>query len=199
MDPLPSDSSHQEEDRQESVERAGLVHPGRADQGLHGREPESQEGERRPLLRQGHDAQVSHFDCLRGLILVLQGPRTSLPGERAALEEVGGRQLVSVKLPAMVKRNVVFCLQGLLPLSHNSSTSILLCRAYVTLLLRVTSTIFGDFVSRKESLLEYFISGHIWVCSRPGRRLPKAIRVPSTQRAAWCLGESYDRSHECSE
>ena len=65
MDPLPSDSSHQEEDRQESVERVGLFHPGRADQGLHGREPESQEGERRPLLRQGHDAQVSHVDYLR--------------------------------------------------------------------------------------------------------------------------------------
>ena len=96
MGPLPSDSSHEEEDRQESVERVGLFHPGGADQGLHGREPESQEGERRPLLRQGHDAQVSHFDCLRGLILVLQGPRTSLPGERAALKKVGGRQLVSV-------------------------------------------------------------------------------------------------------
>ena len=199
MDPLPSDSSHQEEDRQESVERVGLFHPGRADQGLHGREPESQEGERRPLLRQGHDAQVSHVDYLRGLILVLQGPRTCLPGERAALEEVGGRQLVSVKFPAMVKWNEVFCLQGLLPLSHNSSASILLCRAYVTLLLRITSTIFGDFISRKESLLEHFISGHIWVCARPGGRLPKAIRVPSAQWATWCLGESYDRSHECSE
>ena len=51
---------------------------------------------------------------------------------------------------ALVKRNVVFCLQGLLPLSHNSSASILLRRAYVTLLLRVSSTIFGDFVSSKE-------------------------------------------------
>ena len=102
MDPLPSDSSHQEEDRQESVERVGLFHPGGADQGLHGREPESQEGERRPLLRQGHDAQVSHFDYLRGLILVLQGPRTSLPRERAPLKEVGGRQLVSVQLPAIM-------------------------------------------------------------------------------------------------
>ena len=99
----------------------------------------------------------------------------------------------------MVKRMVVFGTQGLLSLSHHSGASILLCRAYVTLLLRVTSTIFGDFVSRKESLLEHFISGHIWVCPRPGRRLPKAIWVSSTQRAAWCLGESYDRSHECSE
>ena len=62
MDPLPSDSSHQEEDRQESVERVGLFHPGRADQGLHGGEPEPQEGERRPLLCQGHDAQVQDQD-----------------------------------------------------------------------------------------------------------------------------------------
>ena len=96
MSHVPSNSCNEEEDRQEQAERVGLLHPGRADQGLHGREPESQEGERRPLLRQGHDAQVSHFDCLRGLILVLQGPRTCLPRERAALEEVGGRQLVSV-------------------------------------------------------------------------------------------------------
>ena len=181
---FPSNSCNEEEDRQEQAERAGLVHTGGADQGLHGGEPEPAQGERRPLLCQGHDAQVSHFDYLRGLILVLQGPRTCLPGERTALEEVGGRQLVSVQLPAiMVKRNVVFCLQGLLSLSHNSSASILLRRAYVTLLLRVTSTIFGDFVSRKESLLEHFISGHIWVCPRPGRRLPKAIWVPSAQWA----------------
>ena len=40
------------------------------------------------------------------LILVLQGPRTCLPGERAALKEVGGRQLVSVQLPAL--HNVQF-------------------------------------------------------------------------------------------
>ena len=58
MSHSPSNSCDEEEDRQEQAERAGLLHPGRADQGLHGGEPEPAQGERRPLLRQGHDAQV---------------------------------------------------------------------------------------------------------------------------------------------
>ena len=58
MDHFPSHAGDEEEDRQEPVERVGLLHPGGADQGLHGGEPEPQEGERRPLLCQGHDAQV---------------------------------------------------------------------------------------------------------------------------------------------
>ena len=58
-----SHASDEEEDRQEPVERVGLLHPGGADQGLHGGEPEPQEGERRPLLCQGHDAQVQDQDA----------------------------------------------------------------------------------------------------------------------------------------
>ena len=61
-DHFPSHAGDEEEDRQEPVERVGLLHPGGADQGLHGGEPEPQEGERRPLLCQGHDAQVQDRD-----------------------------------------------------------------------------------------------------------------------------------------
>ena len=54
----PSHSCHKEEDRQRPTQRVGLFHPGRADQGLHGREPESAQGERRPVLSEGHDAEA---------------------------------------------------------------------------------------------------------------------------------------------
>ena len=54
----PSHSCHKEEDRQRPTERVGLFHPGGADQGLHGRKPESAQGERRPVLSEGHDAQA---------------------------------------------------------------------------------------------------------------------------------------------
>ena len=60
-----SHSGDEEEDRQEPVERVGLLHPGGADQGLHGGEPEPQEGERRPLLCQGHDAQVQDKNAFK--------------------------------------------------------------------------------------------------------------------------------------
>ena len=64
-DHFPSHAGDEEEDRQEPVERVGLLHPGGADQGLHGGEPEPQEGERRPLLCQGHDAQVQDQDIFK--------------------------------------------------------------------------------------------------------------------------------------
>ena len=86
LPPSPSNSCDEEEDRQEQAERAGLVHPGGVDQGLHGGEPEPAQGERRPLLRQGHDAQVS---CVLGYLILsttscLSGTKSSSAGRTSA-------------------------------------------------------------------------------------------------------------------
>ena len=82
-DHFPSHSSDEEEDRQEPVERVGLLHPGGADQGLHGGEPEPQEGERRPLLCQGHDAQVQDQDVFENA-KPISGTKSSSAGRTSA-------------------------------------------------------------------------------------------------------------------
>ena len=179
MSYFPSNSCHQEEDRQEQAERAGLLHPGRADQGLHGGEPEPAQGERGPLLRQGHDAQVLFYSISNNEnfqhevnCLASQGPRACLPGERASFEEAGGRQLVSFN-PQRERNEYnlrVCCRSPIIP-ARPSYSAELMSLSYSGSLPRSSVTLGSDNWKTIQS------SGHLWVGPRPRRGLPASIRI----------------------